>query len=190
MECANIAATLDKRKNGILVSAALLGVLVGATATLFGDDFLFALANVSFIGFDDFISTAKRGKILAAHGLSDTMGEKPGALVGDFENAVELMGAHAFLGTAHQMHGLNAFMKRQAHMLEDRADLHGELFAAVIAFLEADTVSLALERLDAIGAAAMRAYRTVRPNDGLQKLKSGGFVVEVWAERMDIDALR
>ena len=76
--------------------------------------------------------------------------------------------------------------------LEDRAHADGELLAAVPALVEAVTLDAFRVLLRSLGAdagqlvvlvhrTAVMADRTLRPQDRLDMLESGGFVVEVGA---------
>ena len=60
-------------------------------------------------------------------------------------------------------------------VLENGADLDGELLAALVAFPEADPGALALHFADALDAAAVRANRAFRPYPGFNPSESGGF---------------
>ena len=67
-------------------------------------------------------------------------------------------------------------------MLENRADLHRELLAALAALVEAVADALGRVRLDlgdTVHAAAMRADGAVRPQDSLKMREGGFFVVKV-----------
>ena len=85
------------------------------------------------------------------------------------------------------MDGLQPLVQRGVAVLEHRADADRELLAAMAALLEAVALDAfrvllaglgadALQGVDAIHAAAMRADRTIRPEDGLQ-LGEGRFFV-------------
>ena len=73
-------------------------------------------------------------------------------------------------------------LARQAGVFEHRADLHSELLLTVAATPQAETNALGgvgLHLGDAIHTAAMRAYRTFRPDTGFYVIVGGLFVVEV-----------
>ena len=63
-------------------------------------------------------------------------------------------------------------------LLEDGADLDGEGLLAVVALVHADPGALALQPVDLLGAAAMRADRAVRPQLRLDVVIGGFFAVE------------
>ena len=69
-------------------------------------------------------------------------------------------------------------------MLEHGADLDGELAFAVATAPQARTNTLrrvGFHLGQTVQRAAVRTYRSVRPNDAFQILKSGGFVVKIGA---------
>ena len=81
------------------------------------------------------------------------------------------------------MDRLQPLVQRRVAVFEDGADAHRELLAAVPALLEAVALDAfrvllaglgadALERVDAIQAAAMRADRTIRPQDASSSAKA------------------
>src|SRR5271157_4852240 len=64
-------------------------------------------------------------------------------------------------------------------VLENSTDLDRKLFAAGVAFVEANAIALALERAGLIKHAAVRTYAPVGPKPRLHESISVGFVVEV-----------
>jgi hypothetical protein len=82
-----------------------------------------------------------------------------------------------FLGTAHteplvarntllagtqEIHRLKPQVHRDVAVLENSPDFHGELFAALVALVEANTGRLTMDLADAVKPAAMRANRPIR----------------------------
>ena len=147
-----------------------------AIAALLGSAGL--LADESFVDFHDRARAAHGSEIAGAHGLADAMREEPRRLVLNLKHAMQLVRANALLGRAKKMNGLQALMQRDVSAFENRADLHGELFAAIRAFAETDARLAKVVMLSRSGA-AMRANRAVRPQDTLQMGEGLGFVVEV-----------
>src|SRR5690606_5375218 len=93
-------------------------------------------------------------------------------------------GADALLAARDEIDRLQSLMERQSHMLEHRADLHGELALAVAAAIQADADALGRVRLDLrdpVHAATVRAHRRSVPDDALQVGESGFFAVELGA---------
>lgn len=85
---------------------------------------------------------------------------------------MQLMAANALFGIAKQVQRLKELMKRYAAMLENRANLHGELFAAIAALVEAKAHALLDVRFDVADATrttAMGADRTCWPQRCLQE---------------------
>ena len=63
--------------------------------------------------------------------------------------------------------------------LEHCLDRRAELLAAAVALVEARPGRSTFQRPDAVGAAAVRAHRTMRPHDAFQLCVGGGLIVEV-----------
>jgi hypothetical protein len=141
-------------------------------------------ADVSLVDLDNAALPAERRQLPSAHRFTNAVRQKPRRLVGDFENAVELMGRDTLLAAGHQIDGLEHLVQRHAGMLEHGADLDGELAFAMAAAPQAKPN--ALDRVgsdpgDPIQCATMRANRSVRPKDTLKIGKSLFFVMEVGA---------
>ena len=77
---------------------------VGPLAALLGRPALLDGAEVRLVGLDDPALAAHRAaKLAVAHCLAKPMRQKPCALVGDAEGAVELVGREALLGRRHEV---------------------------------------------------------------------------------------
>ena len=63
--------------------------------------------------------------------------------------------------------------------LKDGANLHSERLAALVALVSADPGALAAHLGNTLGAAAMRANRTVRPKPSFYEIIGSLLVVEV-----------
>src|SRR5690606_20165416 len=113
-----------------------------------------------------------------AHGLADAVCHEPSGLVGDLKRAVYLMRAETLLAGAQQVDRLKPLVQRHMAGLEHRADLHRELLAALAALTQARPRRLALQLIDPIDRAAVRAMRTFRPHDAFQLRDGGGLIVE------------
>src|SRR5690606_17753881 len=142
----------------------------------------FQLADEGFIHFNDAAVAAKRGEVAGAHGFTDTVSEKPRALILDFQNAAKLVRANTLLARNDQVDGLEHLVERHAGMHKHRADLDGELLAALATLFQA-VADRAFRVLNALGTAnarqvidptadnaTMRAGHAVRPNDAFQIL--------------------
>jgi hypothetical protein len=103
---------------------------------------------------------------------------------------VELVAGDALLAGCQQMDRLEPLVEGSVAVLEHGSDAHRELLAAVAALLETEALDAvrvflarlgadALEGIDAVQRATMRAHRTFRPQDRFQLLKGCGFIVEV-----------
>lgn len=137
------------------------------------------------------ITTERRGKIAGTHGLTNAMGQEPRRLVLHFENAGQLVGADALLARYHQVNRLQHLVQRHAGMLENSADLDGELLAALATFFQtvahnafrvfrARLGAHAREIIDpTANRSTVRADNAIGPKDAFQKLESLGFIVEV-----------
>ena len=69
-------------------------------------------------------------------GLANSMAHKPGRLVCNAEHPVELVGADALLGSAHEIDGREPLVKRNLAILEDGPYRSGELTLAASALVE------------------------------------------------------
>ena len=96
------------------------------------------------------------------------------------QGSAKLVCADAFLGRAQQIHGLKPDVQRRVAVLEDGADLDGEGLAAGVALIEADPRRFALELPAVLDNATMWTRASICPNDGLDPLVGGFFVVETW----------
>jgi hypothetical protein len=65
-------------------------------------------------------------------------------------------------------------------VFKDSSDLDSELLSAYVALVEALTVALPVQLPDALGSAAMRAYRAFGPELRFNVRVRGLFVVETW----------
>ena len=88
------------------------------------------------------------GERASAPCFADTVSKEPCTLVGDLKNSVQLMGADALLAAGHHVEGLEHLVERDASMLKHGANLHGELFFAVAAAIQAEADSLGSVGLD------------------------------------------
>ena len=111
-------------------SALMSGAATGGDTLLEADEGL--------VHFNSATVAAERGSNIAgAHGLADAMREEPRALVSDFQNAVQLVGADALLPGHDQVNGLEHLVERDAGIVEHGAHLDGELLAAFTTLLDA-----------------------------------------------------
>ncbi len=141
-------------------------------------------ADVSLVDLDNAALPAERRQLPSAHRFTNAVRQKPRRLVGDFENAVELMGRDTLLAAGHQIDGLERLVQRNAGMFKDGADLDRELLLAVAAAPQAqpDTLGRVGRHLgDAVQSATVRAGPTASPDDRFQMLESLGFVMKLGA---------
>lgn len=87
------------------------------------------------------------------------------------------MRADALLGGSHQVNRLKHLVQGDMRGLENRADFHSELLAAVAALTEAKARLAKIVMLLGDGT-AVRANRAVRPQNAFKMGESCGFVVE------------
>ncbi len=104
---------------------------------------------------------------VVAHRFADAVAQIPGSLVGDVQLPLELIGADALTGIAHEVDGDEPLAERQVGVVHDRARGHAELVAAAPAL----PLAPALEFIDCHVAAA-HARHAMRPADGLQQLSA------------------
>jgi len=125
------------------------------------------------------VATHRCCEAASPHRFADTMANEPARLERDLERAVELVCADAFFAAGHEMKGLQPPVHGDVAGLEDRADLHVELFPAHVALVIADARALALHLGDALGALAVGADRTVRPDLSLNPIVGCLFVLKM-----------
>jgi len=180
MEATGGTAALDKGKDGVLMRparTALFGASETAARRLLA---AFAVngADESFVGFNDATIPSHRGHADDAHGFADAMRHEPRGFEGDAQGPGKLVAADALLAGAKQVHRLEPQVHRDVAILEHGPDLHGELLAALVALVEANTGRLSGHLPDAVEAPAMGANRAVGPYAGLNPGDSGGLVLE------------
>lgn len=151
-----LAVALDQRDYLHLV---VIGARAGRLLTL--------VAPKGLVNFDRAAVATELAFGLDVHGFADAVSHEPRGLVGDAKRAVELVGADALLGRAHQVRRQHPLVKGHLRALKDRADRHRVLAAAVAAEIQARAVRLALQLRLAIRAAAVRADRAIRPAECL-----------------------
>ena len=81
-----------------------------------------------------------------------------------------------------KVHGLQPQVHRDMAILENSANFHGELFAALVALVEANTGRFTLHLADALQTPAMGTNRAFRPYAGLNPRDSGGTNCKTLAE--------
>ena len=170
-------AVIDQRQNLHLLNPRRIGMRGGRPGVGIAADEGLIRRNVAAV-------TAERGQLARTHGLADAMREKPRGLVGGLKGAVQLVGGDTLLAGAHQEDRLQPLRHRQLRLLEDRAHADGELLTALAAVLQAEAnplLRVRLDGVDAVAAAAVRADRTLRPQDAFNEGEGGGFIVEVAA---------
>jgi hypothetical protein len=169
MEATDLASSLDKRQDNILV-----GVAAPDFCALF-------VPNEGFVNLDNRAVAAHGIKGTGTKSLTDTVRHEPRGFQGYAENAVKLVRTHSFFGRAQQMDSLQPNPQGNVASLEDGSYLHGEGLAAFVALANANTGRFALHEPDArrIGIAAMRTDRTIRPNPRFDVGIGGVFVVKV-----------
>ena len=97
------------------------------------------------------------------HRSANAMAEIPCSLVGDAEDALQLVGAHAFLGLAEKVDAQEPLPQRQVQIVKDRSGGDGELIAASIAIELA-----ALYDLRNLVGRAPWAHNGVRPAESFE----------------------
>jgi hypothetical protein len=167
MEATGGTATLNEGQNCILVAPS------GAAFWL-----SFLPSYEGFVGFHNFASTAHRLDTDNTHSLPQTVRHEPSGFQGNTQSPMELIAADALLAGAQQIHGLDPKPHWNMARFEYGPNLYGELFAALVALVQANPSRVSAHLADALGAAAMRADRAVRPHVGFNPGVSGGFVVE------------
>ena len=139
------------------------------------------VADESFVHLNRTAATAERSEIAITHCLSDAMPHEPSSLEGNAQGAVQLVGADPLLAGRDKEDRLQPDMQLDVARLEDGPNLDGERLAAGIALVGAYAGALALQLAAAINGPTVRAYATVGPNAGLDKLVCSFFVMEVWS---------
>lgn len=120
VEAAGVALALHQCDNSLLGGRLACGAVLGLAA------------DIGFIGLDNAAGTTERAAG-AVHGFTDAVTEEPSGLVGDADHTAHLRGAHALLGSGHDVNGQQPLVQGNVAALHDRAGADGELVAAVIA---------------------------------------------------------
>lgn len=108
------------------------------------------------------------------------MSHKPRGFVLNAEGALQLVAAASLLAGTYQVNRLQPLMKRNLAALKDCADSCRELLAAVFALVDAGAMRCTVKGImDFAYAATVRAYRAIRPADGLKVLARFVSVLEV-----------
>ena len=136
------------------------------------------LAHQGFIDLDNFASAAHRLYADNPHSLADAMRHEPRGLEGDAQGPGKLVARNSLFGRAEQVHRLKPDVHRDMAVLEHGPNLHGELLAALVAFIEANPGRLALHFANAFDPAAVRANGAFRPYAGFNPRDSGGFILQ------------
>jgi hypothetical protein len=155
VEAAGRTAAFDETENDVLVAGSLpLGLALD-------------LAEEGFIGLDDRASAAHGLDADDSHGFPYSVRHEPRGLEGHAQGSTKLIRTDALLAGAQKEHRLEPQAHRDVAILEDGADLHGELLSALVALVNAVAGALAAHLRNAIEPAAVRADRTVRPHPSL-----------------------
>src|SRR5690348_16596090 len=138
-------------------------------------------AGESLVSIDDFPFAAERRKAVAPlHDLADTVRQEPCGFHAASERPLKLTHAETLLAGRQQVDRLQPQAKRQMAILENRVDPHGKGLPADVALAEARTARCTSQTPDLVTrSAAVRAYRTIRPQLRLDVGESGVFVVEM-----------
>jgi hypothetical protein len=107
------------------------------------------------------------------------MAHEPSGLESYPKGSMKLVGAKALLGSGKQIDGLKPEAHRNMAIFKDGSNLDGKLFAADIAFIEANPSSLAAHFADSLFAPTMRANRAIGPYPGLNKGIGGFFILKM-----------
>jgi hypothetical protein len=167
---ADRAATLDKTEH--------LPVL--AERRVFGLTALRRPGNVCLVGFNDFAAAADGiGSAAVAHGVPDTVHQKPRGFHAAAKRALYLARRDAFLAATNQVDRLKPNPHRDVRRLKDRTHAHRERFSARAAVPQTGPRRLALGARRFADCAAMWALRTMRPQPRLDVGKCGSFVSEM-----------
>lgn len=159
----------NERNDLVLMLRATLGI----AAT-------FDFAVVGFVGLDNRAAASERSATIRLHGLTDAMRHEPRRFVGDPEHTVQLVAAHALLAGNQQVRRQKPFVERDMATLVDRANCHREVFAALIALVQAWAMRFTLKACDVLYRSAMRTDWAIGPAHRLKVLAGFGFVCEDW----------
>ena len=161
----HLAAALDQRHYGLLVRDRSCVSAVCSFA-----------ADVCFVALNKLAFTAEWAGINRAHGFANAVRHEPRGLVSHSERAVQLVRRHAFFAAADKAKRERPFVQRDMARLHDGAGRYRERAVARIAMNEAGAMRLAVEAVDLLNLAAVRAKGSVRPADRLEMLPRFGFV--------------
>jgi hypothetical protein len=167
METTGRPATLYEGQNCILMAPP--GAALGLA---------FLSTDKGFVGLHNFASAAHGLDADNPHSFTQAVRHEPSSFQGDAQSPVKLIAADAFLAGAQQVYGLDPKPHRDVAGFENGPDLHGELFAALIALVKADAGRIASHLSNALSAATMGADRAIRPHMRFNPSVSGDFVVK------------
>src|SRR5690242_9862044 len=117
------------------------------------------LANERLVSLDSAATSAQHAGVHLLHGFTNAMGHAPRSFVSHAQRAVQLMGAKALLGRAHQMRGQPPLCQRDLGALKYRAHSDRKLALTAVAVFEAGARALGRQGLDALHRATVRARR-------------------------------
>lgn len=137
------------------------------------------LAVIGFVHFHYAAILTEQRTIITGHRQPNAVSHEPCGIQLNPQCPVQLVRAHAFLGTGNQDDRLQPHMHLDVARFKDGPDLHGEWLAAVVALPDAYPGGLALQLAGVADHAALGADRAFRPETGLDESVSGCFVVEV-----------
>ncbi len=108
------------------------------------------------------------------HGESDAVEHEPGGLLSGADCPPEFVGGDAVLGVGDQPNGRKPLVEAERRVLEDRAELDGELLLAPLALPES-----AGGQVGVLDRPTARAHRTARPAQAGDELSADIEVGEV-----------
>ncbi len=165
----DLAATLHQGKDSVFMPVSLALLCSGLSA------------YKGFIGLDRTLPAKHPStEIIGPHGFPDSVGHKPGGLVGHAKHPMKLMRTYPLLAGGHKAKGVKPFVQFDMGILKDCAYGHSERLAATIALIKAGPMAFAFKFFDLLRFAAMRAYRAIRPAQFFKVLSGGGFIGENW----------
>src|ERR1700676_4655158 len=156
MKASHFTPTLDQRHDGFLRRRIFIGPVFGLAS------------DVGFVGLNEFAAAAHVIRQLAfTHRFAQPMAHEPSRFQADTKRPMKLMAADPFLAAAHQECALEPDMQSNMALFKNRPDLDRKLLTAIVALPQPYAGGFASKAAAVIDPAAMRADRTLRPQDAL-----------------------
>jgi len=164
MEATRAALPLNESKDRVFVAPSATALALAVNSS-----------DESFVSFYGFARAAHRGHADNAHGFTDTVRHEPCGFESYAKGSVKLVARNSLFGRAKQIHRLKPQVHRDVAILKNGADLHGELFAALVALVEANAGRFTGHLADPVEPPAIEGKPDLATHTDLNPREAGGF---------------